>query len=90
MTTNDEKLPTMIGETTEIGLVTHILEREGLSVDRLVVRGGVWHVSLAVAPEVRLDAKVTGSEGSGPTLASALEDARAGWVQWRERFLAGK
>lgn len=81
----------MIAETTEIGAVAYMLAAEGLSIVRVESRGGLWHCTLRVLDPYRADradGRATGSEGSGPTLASAIEDARVGWVQYRDRYLS--
>ena len=73
----------VVSETTEIGQVRFILAREGLSIERITSSGGTWHCMLRVDPAHRVDDHATGSEGSGPSLASAIEAAREGWIRYR-------
>ena len=78
----------MIGETTEIGMVALLLAGAGLSIERVTSSGGTWHCALRVDPAHQVDEDADRAEGSGPTLASAIEDARREWIEYRDRVLA--
>jgi hypothetical protein len=74
----------VIAEDTEVGRVEGLLAAEGLRVERVTRHGGVYRATLRVLAEARADARINAATGSGPTLASALEDARQGWARWRD------
>lgn len=76
----------MITETTEIGAVVYMLAAAGMQIRHVRCVGGIWHATLVVD-----DAHVLGdkheSAGMGPTMASAIEDARDGYVRYCAAYL---
>lgn len=86
-TTEQSYAERTITETTEAGDVPLILGAQGLTISSVTRRGGVYLATLRVLAEARVDERIDAATGSGPTLASALEDARQGWVRWRDGYL---
>lgn len=83
-------LPGVIAEDTEVGSVEHLLAAEGLRVESVVAAGGYYTARLKITDEAAVERKLAFAQGSGPSIASALEDARMGWCSWRARFLLGR
>ncbi len=83
-------LPGVIAEDTEVGSLEHLLAAEGLRVESVVAAGGYYTARLKITDEAAVERKLAFAQGSGPTLASALEDARLGWCSWRDRFLSSR
>ena len=83
-TTEQSYAERTITETTEVGDVPLILAAQGLTITSVTRRGGGYLATLRVRWSDGLDARIDAATGSGPTLASALEDARQGWVRWRD------
>ncbi len=87
-TTEQSYAERTITETTEVGDVPLILAAQGLAITSGTRRSiGVYLATLRVLAEARVDARIDAATGSGPTLASALEDARQGWARWRDSYL---
>lgn len=83
-------LPGVIAEDTEVGSLEHLLAAEGLCVESLMRAGGMYTARLKITDEIAHERKLAFAQGSGPTIAAALEDARMGWCSWRDRFLSSR
>ena len=83
-------LPGVIAEDTEVGSVEHLLAAEGLRVESVTRAGTLYTARLKITDEAAVERKLAFAQGSGPTIAAALEDARLGWCSWRARFLSSR
>lgn len=86
-TTEQSYAERTITETTEVGDVPLILAAQGLTITSVTRRGGVYLATLRAHRWDGVDERIDAATGTGPTLASALEDARQGWARWRDGYL---
>jgi hypothetical protein len=84
------RLPGSVTEQTEVGALPHLLARDGLRLASLTVEGREYVARLTITTEAAIDRRLDFAQGRGPGIASAIEDAREGWILYRAMRLSGR